>query len=305
MLLLVGYHSSIEVTLSPLTLEHEACCLPCAPVVECHQCVREVGVALLLYVCVRYESILQVSLLQSVDLQVGVLLAVYLDHLCCEEVLVVRAVVAEEYVSLGVPSGNYEHTAVDHHADIAPEDIHHLYRAVHPDVVGYVYDEAVLCEHGVEGRYAVAAPVCEAVIVSVDYLWHSLCHIPQRADDDPLGQCGFGHRLVVEHVVDDEIELCGEIGHVAFERVIRIHGDIEAVDVQSEVWLEPCRHVRVFIFLTLACRQPFLLESVERVVPPCVHDGCAMAVYHATALCEEVSILFLGRCHFPFLVCPL
>ena len=86
----------------------------------------------------------------------------------------------------------------------------------------------------------------------------------------------FGLHLAIEAIIDDEIQGCREVRHVAAKRLIGIRGNLQAVEVQSVVGSEEGLEVGVFVAL--------LFSSGEGLVAHGIHHVAAVLANHLATL---------------------
>ena len=113
--------------------------------------------------------------------------------------------VTEQELCLSTFLKNYEHPAIYHKVDIRAKDIDDLNGPVDNNICRNIYEQAILCEHGVKRRHAVVTGLCYAGIVFCHQLGTVSSNLCQRANDNPLGQVSLWLGLSVEAVVDNEV----------------------------------------------------------------------------------------------------
>ena len=292
-LCLVGYHAAVAPALCALALELHVESVARHAVVQRDDVVVEARVALLLYVYVRDACILVVSLLHAVEVERCVCSDVSLNHLGCEELLVVGSMVAEEELCVGALLHHDEHAAVHHHSHVRAQDVDNLHGLVDNDVALDVNEQTVLRQHGVECSHGVFVALRQTCVVLSHKLGVSLRILCERRHLDAFGQVLFGLQRLAELVVDDEVERCAEVGHVAAERLVRVYRHFKTVDVQSVVGLEELVYRCIFVSLHFSRREAETLEAVEGFVAHSVqHIGAVGADLLATFAVEVDVLLF-------------
>ena len=99
-LVLVGNHTTIAEALSSLALEYEVEAVAGDTVMKRDDVMVYTAVSLLLDINVADTTVLVMSLLQTIEVETGILANISLDNLGCEEVFVIGCMVAEEELSL-------------------------------------------------------------------------------------------------------------------------------------------------------------------------------------------------------------
>ena len=175
-----------------------------------------------------------------------------------------------------------EYATVHHQIDIRAKDIYHLNSPIHHNILGHIDKKSVLCEHRVEGSDCILVRLGEFSIIFGYDIGILLGLILKRIDNNSLGQRSLGLVFLIKSIVDDEIERSTQVGHVTLERVVRIDGDIEAIDVQAIVRLEELRDVSIFISLHLLRWETLTLEVLVCLVAHGIHNLRTMTANHPT-----------------------
>ena len=117
-----------------------------------------------------------------------------------------------------------------------------------------------------------------------------------------FGQVLLGLQRGAELVVDDEIERRAQIGDIAPERLVGVHGNVQTVDVQPVVGGEHLGNIGVFVSFHLTRGEAETPEIGEGGVTHGVERGGAVGTELLAALPVEVDILFFAvHCCFAFL----
>ena len=294
-LLLVGHHAAAHLARGTLALQQQVGAGARHPVVQGHGEVVHVAVGLLGYIAVAHQGVAGVGLLQLIEVEACALAHICLHHLCGEKLPVVGGVVAEEQAHLGAVFHHDEHTAVGHEVNVGAKDVDYLYGALHLHAGGHIHQQSVLCQHGVQGDDAVVGGVGQPCVVFTDEFGSLQGLLAERAHHHSLGQCALGQQLVVEAVVYHEIERGAQVGHIASEGVVGIDGYVEAVQVQTIVFLgEEGAHVGILVALHLAGGESVLPEMVEGFGAGFVEHRGGVRVDYAAALLEELYVLLFA-----------
>ena len=204
--------------------------------------------------------------------------------------------VAHQQLHLGLRLGDEQHAAVGHGVDVAPRDVHQLDGALHHYAFRHIHHEAILRQHGVEGDEAILLDRGRLAVVATGQLGMLLGEGFQASHVNALGQKCLRKHLVVEGVVHHEIEQGAQVGHVALEHVVGVHGDGKPLQVQSVIGSERLLDVGIFVVLALRRGKALPLEAGQRRCAQRVHRGGAIAADQVLALGEQLYILFL-RAH--------
>ena len=220
------------------------------------------AVALLVYVDVAHAYILIMCLLKAVQVERGIVAHGGLYDLRGKEVAVVGAMVAEEHFYFCSLLKHDEHAAVHHQPSTKGGGLECAGRLKYVDdlngtvclhVLGNIHQHAVLSQHGVEGCHRVVGGLGQLGIV----FGYDILVLTQRTYDDTLRQWGLYGSLsafhlkapAMESVVNHEVEVCRQVGHVAAECLVWVDGYVEAVEVEAVVGGEERLHVGVLVAL--------------------------------------------------------
>ena len=199
--------------------------------------------------------------------------------------------VAEEELCVGALLHNDEHAAVHHHSHVRAQDIDNLHGLVDNDVALHVNEQTVLRQHGVECCHGVFVALRQTCVVLSHKLGVSLRVFGKRRHLDAFGQVLLGLQRLAELIVDDEVERCTEVGHVAAERLIRVYRHFKTVDVQSVVGLEELVYRCIFVSLHFSRREAETLEAVEGFVAHSVQHVSAVGADLLATFAVEVDVL--------------
>ena len=290
-LLLVGHHTPEHPRLGILAAEGHVGAVARQSVVEGYAVQGCRGVALLVDIHVREATALDVRFLKLVQFEVGILAHKHLAHLGCQEIAVVDGMVAEEDFGLSSVLQHDEQATVDHQVNVGTQDIDNLQRALDDGVFGNVDEQSVLGEHRVQGIQPVLAAAGQAAITVLDELGVFCRSLGQRHHQDALGKGGRGESPVIETVVDDEVERCAQVGHVAAEYFIRIYGNVDVSEVQPIVGGKRLGNVGVLVALQLLRGESQAAEILAGLFARLVQQWGGMFINHPTALLVEFNIL--------------
>ena len=117
-LVLIGNHTTITKALGSLALEYKVETVAGDSVMKRDDVMVHAAVSLLLDINVADTTVLVMSLLQTIEVETGILAYKCLDNLGCKEVLVIGSMIAEEELSLSTLFHHDEHTTVYHQVNI-------------------------------------------------------------------------------------------------------------------------------------------------------------------------------------------
>ena len=165
MLLLVSYHTAVARAFRTLAHQVQVQLVACDTVVQRDDVMVHPAVALLLDIHVAHPSILVVRLLQTVEVQFGVVAHKGLYHLCCQKVAVVSSMVAEQEFHLSALFHDNQYPTVHHQVHVRTQDIDYLDGTLHLHVLGHIDIQAVLRQHRVQVSGSVVVLPSQHVIV--------------------------------------------------------------------------------------------------------------------------------------------
>ena len=290
-LLLVGYHTTEHPCLGILAAECEVRTVARQSIVERQAVDGGCAAALLINVGIGKTVALDMRFLQFVEFEVGILTDIDLTNLCGEELVVVDGVVAEENLCFGSLLHDNEHTAVDHQVHVGTQNVDYLQRALYDGILGHMYEESILTEHGVQGIQSVLAASCQPTVILFDELGHFLRCTCQRHDLHTLGEAGLWQCLVIEAVVDHKVERGAEVGHIAAEHIVGIDGDVDMAQVKSVVWRERLGHIGIFVSLQLLRRQTQPTKVLVCLLATRIQHGSGVPTNKRAALLIQFCIL--------------
>ena len=251
-LCLVGNYASVAPTLCSLALEQHVETVACRAVVQRYDVVVNTAVGLLLNVDVRHTRVLIVDLLHAVEVKRCVASHISLNDLCCEKLAVVGSMVTEQQFGFSALLHDDEHATVHHERHVRAQDVDDLYGAVHLHAPLHIDEQTILCQHGVEGCYAILVGMCELRIMVSHKLRVRLSIGSERVDHHALGQVLLGLQGSAELVVNDKIERCAEVRHVATERLVGVYRNLQTVNVDAIVGCEQLVNACIFVSLYLS-----------------------------------------------------
>ena len=117
-LVLIGNHTTITEALGSLALEYKVETVAGDTVMKRDDVMVHAAVSLLLNVNVADTTVLVMSLLQTIEVETGILTNISLDNLSSEEVLIISSMVAEEELGLSTLFHHDENTTVYHQINI-------------------------------------------------------------------------------------------------------------------------------------------------------------------------------------------
>ena len=210
MLLFVGNHATVAMTLSSLAREGQVELIAGDAVMQRDDIMIDTTVSLLVDIHIAHAYILIMGLLQTIEVERGIIAHVGLDDLCGEEVAIVSRMVAEEHLDLSPLLENDEHTTVHHQIGYDAlgilrcrlQDVDDLNGAIDLDVTRHIDEHAVLSQHRVERRHSIVAGLGQLGIILGSKLWIR----PHRTYNHPFWEMTFGLHLRIEGIVDHEVE---------------------------------------------------------------------------------------------------
>ena len=148
------------------------------------------------------------SLLHAVQFERSVGSDISLDNLCCKVLAVVGSMVAEEELSISTFFHNNQHTTVYHQVYRRAQNVYHLYSLVNYNILLYVHQQSILCQHCIESGDAVLVGLCQTGVVFGNKLRILLGIIGKRRHYDALRKILLRLQSLAELVVYDEVERC-------------------------------------------------------------------------------------------------
>ena len=203
------------------------------------------------------------SLLQTIEVETGILANISLDNLGCEEVLIIGSMIAEEELSLSTLFHHDEHTAVYHQIYIRTENIDDLNGSLHLHVLWYVDKQAILCQECIQCRDAIFIGFGNLGIVFPDEFRVFCSNLVQRIHDYALRKLYFRQCFVIKSIVYYEVERSTQVRHIATESLVWIYRDFQAIQVQAIIWLEDGAHICVLVSFYLTGRKAQATEVLE------------------------------------------
>ena len=146
------------------------------------------------------------ALLQIVVVKDGSLFRKDLDHLCCQKLDIIYAMITHQQMCFSTLLHNHQDTTVGHQIDIATEDIDQLDRTFHMDSLRHIQHKTVLGQKRIEGNQSILSGSCSLGIIAGGNLRMLTCEVLQSSGIDTLWQMRFRQLLVEKGVVDHEIE---------------------------------------------------------------------------------------------------
>ena len=205
-LVLIGNHTTIAEALSSLALEYKVETVAGDTVMKRDDVMVHAAVSLLLNVNVADTTVLVMSLLQTIEVETGILANISLDNLGCEEVFVIGCMVAEEELSLSTLFHDDENTAVHHQIYIRTENIDDLNGSLHLHVLWYVDKQAILCQECIQCRDAIFIGFGNLSVVFPDEFRVFCSNLVQRVHDNALWQLYLWQCLAIESIIYHKVE---------------------------------------------------------------------------------------------------
>ena len=265
-LVLVSNHTTIAETLSSLALEYEVKSVAGNTVMKRDDVMVHAAVSLLLNINVADTTVLVMSLLQTIEVETGILTNISLDNLGCEEVFVIGCMVAEEELSLSTLFHHDENTAVYHQINIRTENIDDLNGSLHLHVLWYVDKQAILCQECIQCGDAIFIDFGNLSVVFPDEFRVFCSNLVQRVHDNTLWQLYLWQCLAIESIVHHEVERSAQVRHIAAESLVWIHRNFQAIQVQTIIWLEDGAHICVLVSFYLSGREAQATEVLKRSI---------------------------------------
>ena len=160
------------------------------------------AVSLLLNIDIAHTGVLIMCLLQTIQVQFGILAHISLYHLRSQESTVVCGMVAEQEFHFRSLFHDDEHTTVYHQVDITTQNVDDLNGAVNHHILRHIDVKSILCQHRVQVCHRIFIFTSQLIIV------FRRCQILQRTQFHTLRQMSLGLHLGVESVVHYEIQRC-------------------------------------------------------------------------------------------------
>ena len=221
------------------------------------------AVSLLLDINVADTTVLVMSLLQTIEVETGILANISLDYLGCEEVLVIGCMVAEEELSLSTLFHHDEYTSVYHQINIRTENIDDLNSSLYLYILWNINQQAILCQECIQCGDAIFIGFGNLGIVFLDEIGVFCSNLVQRVYDNTLWQLYLWQCLVIKSIVHHEVERSAQVRHIAAESLVWIYRNFQTVQVQAIVWLEDGAHICVLISFYLSGREAQATEVLE------------------------------------------
>ena len=205
MLTLVTYHTTISKTFCSLALENKVETIASNAIMQSYHIMVYHAISLLLNINIAHASVLIVSFLQAIEVELSIFANESLYNLSSKEVAVVGSMVAEQELSFRALLHNDKHTAVYHKVHIRAEDVYHLYSLFYLHILRYIHHQTILRQHGVKGSNSIVASIGNLAIILSNKLRMLCGNLRQRANDNAFSKRAFWQHLIVEAVVDYEI----------------------------------------------------------------------------------------------------
>ena len=294
MLVLVGNHESVDVALSALTAESELQAVARHAVVQGYDVMAYAAVCLLIDIDIAHAVVQMMRLLHAIKLERRIGSDISLRHLSGKEPAFVGSMVAEKQLSLRSFVKNDEHTAVDHQIDIGTKNVYHLYGALHLHVARHINEQPVLGQHCVERSHGIGICAGDMGVIFCDEIG-IFCGISvKRTHIYAFGKRRFGQQTAVESIIHHKIERRTEVRDIAAESVVRIHRNVQTVEIESIIRTEYPVDIGIFIFLHLTCGESETAEVVESLVAHGIESRRAVTEQRLTSRLVKVYILFLA-----------
>ena len=224
-------------------------------------------------------------LLQTIEVEFGILAHKGLDDLSSQELAVVSGMVAKQELRLSTFFQYDEYSAVYHEVDITAKDIDDLNGTVDHHTFGYIDIKTILCQHGIQGCHGIIIVLCQSVVI------RCRCKLFQGTNDNTLWQMTFRSVLLIEPVVDHKVETCREIRHITAEGLIGVDRYCEAIEVQAIIGFEELGDVRVFIAFHLTSREATRRKALKGSITLTIHHLRRMVADHLATLLVQLNIL--------------
>ena len=222
------------------------------------------AVSLLLNINVADTTVLVMSLLQTIEVETGILANISLDNLGCEEVLIIGSMIAEEELSLSTLFHHDEHTSVYHQINIRTENIDDLNGSLYLYILWNINQQAILCQECIQCRDAIFIGFGNLGIVFPDEFRVFCSNLVQRVHDYALRKLYFRQCFVIKSIVHHEVERSAQIRHIAAESFVWIYRNFQTVQVQAIIWLEDGAHICVLVSFYLSGREAQATEVLKR-----------------------------------------
>ena len=224
------------------------------------------AVSLLLDINVTDTAILVMSLLQTIEVETGILANISLDNLGSEEVLVIGCMVAEEELSLSTLFHHDEYTAVYHQIYIRTENIDDLNSSLYLYILWNINQQAILCQECIQCGDAIFIGFGNLSVVFPDEFRVFCSNLVQRVHNYALRKLYFRQCFVIKSIVHHEVERSAQIRHIAAESFVWIYRNFQTVQVQAIVWLEDGAHICVLVSFYLSGREAQATEVLKRSI---------------------------------------
>ena len=262
-LVLVGNHTTIAEALSSLALEYEVKTVAGNTVMKRDDVMVHAAVSLLLDINVADTAVLVMSLLQTIEVETGILANISLDNLGCEEVFVIGCMVAEEELSLSTLFHDDEYTSVYHQIYIRTENIDDLNGSLYLYILWNINQQAILCQKCIQCRDAIFIGFGNLGIVFPDEFRVFCSNLVQRVHDYALRKLYFRQCFVIKSIVHHEVERSAQVRHIAAESLVWIYRNFQTIQVQAIIWLEDGAHICVLVSFYLSGREAQATEVLE------------------------------------------
>ena len=205
-LILISNHATIAETLSTFSLEHQIETVASDTIMKCNHIMVHTAIGLLLDIHIADTTVLIMSLLQTIEIETGILTYVCLNDLSSEEVLIVSSMVTEEELCLSSLLQDNENATVYHQVNIRTKDIDNLYGTIQFYILWNIDEQAILCQECVQCSDTIFIRFCNLSIVFCDEFGIFCSNLAQRIHDNTLWQLHFWKSFIIESIVHYEVK---------------------------------------------------------------------------------------------------
>ena len=244
-----------------------------------------------------------VTFFQIVVVEMAAFGSEYFNDFGRQKVFGIHCMFAHQQFGLRIFFQDNQHTAVCHCIHIGSKYVDKLNRLLNHHTFGYIQHETILCKKGVQGDDTIFFGRCRLGIIPGCNFGMLFREVKQTSGINSFRQLNIRFYTVVKRVVHHKIQTGTQIRYVTAKHVVRIHRNIQSVNIQTEVGRKCLVDIGILIIFRIRFGETVGDEIGQSLFPGCVKHFRSMAVHQGFTLRIEVDILLFG-CHIirlPFL----
>ena len=253
--ILIGNDHTTQIDLSSTSGQSYFSCITRSTVMQSHTIQKHITVCLLVHIEVTETHCAGMGFFQFIKIESSIFFCKDLNNLSRKEIYIIHGMITNQQTSLRTFFQHNQHTAVHHKINISTQYVHQLNGFVHHHAFRHIQHKAILGKSSIEGGHTILGSICQLTIILLDQSRILFRQLFQAAKQHSFRQLCLRQSLTIKSIVYYKIKSGTHIRYIALEHFIRIHRNVESVQIQTIIRLEQLAHIRIFILLLFAGRE--------------------------------------------------